>query len=134
MDPFNFRPISLLPLISKIFKKIWHYEILCICQSGFRTKYLSDFCLSYLNEKVLRLWQRYLTGMILTDLQKALETTDYSTLLEKLQAIGFLSIGFIHIWLIGLILVSIKNKYSSISKISCGMPQGSILGPFLLYI
>ena len=55
MDPFNYRPISLLPLISKIFEEIVHDQmidylaqdnILYKYQSGFRTKHLTDLCLS----------------------------------------------------------------------------------------
>ena len=30
--------------------------------------------------------------------------------------------------------MSIKNKYSSTAKIECGVPQGSMLGPFLLFL
>ena len=60
MDPSDYRPTSLLPLISKIFEKIVHdqmidylyqYNILHKYQSGFRTKHLTDFCLSYMNDK-----------------------------------------------------------------------------------
>ena len=55
IDPSNYRPISLLPLISKIFEKIVHeqmidyvaqYNILFKYQSGFRTKPSTDLCLS----------------------------------------------------------------------------------------
>ena len=99
MDPSNYRPISLLPLISKIFEKIVHdqmidylaqYNILYKYQSGFRTKHSTDLCLSYLNDKILEGFDNGLfTGMILIDLQKAFDTIDHNILLEKLKAVGF---------------------------------------------
>ena len=77
MDPSNYRPISLLPLISKIFEKIVHdqmidylvqYNILYKYQSVFRTKHSTDLCLSYLNDKILKDFVNGLfTGMILID-------------------------------------------------------------------
>ena len=149
MDPSNYRPISLLPLISKIFEKIVHdqmidylaqYNILYKYQSGFRTKHSTDLCLSYLNDKILKGFDNGLfTGMILIDLQKAFDTIDHNILLEKLKAIGFCddTVNWFHSYLTDrAFLVSIENKYSSISKILCGVPQGSILSPllFLIYI
>ena len=82
MDPSNYRPISLLPSISKIFKKIVHdqmidylaqYNILYKYQSGFRTKHSTDLCLSYLNDKIL----------------KGFDKGFHNILLEKWKAIGF---------------------------------------------
>ena len=74
MDPSNYRPISLLPLISKILEKNLHdqtidylaqYNILYIYQSSFRTKHSTDLCLSYLNDKILKGFDNGLfTGMI----------------------------------------------------------------------
>ena len=141
MDPSNYRPISLLPLISKIFEKIVHdqmidylvqYNILYKYQSGFGTKHSTDLCLSYLNNKILKGSDNGIfTGMIIIDLQKAFDTIDHNILLEKLKAISFCNdtVNFFHPDLTDrAFLVSIENKYSSISKISCGVPQGSILG------
>ena len=140
MNPFNYRPISLLPLISKIFEKSVHdqmidylakYSILCKYQSGFRTKHSTDLCLSYLNDKILK--------CLPIDLQKAFDTIDHNILLEILKAIGFCddTVNWFHSYLTDrAFLVSIKNKYSSISKILCCVPQGSIFGPllFLIYV
>ena len=79
------------------------------------------------------------TGMILIDLQKAFDTKDHNKILEKVKAIGFCddTVNWFHSYLTDReFLVSIENKYSSISKISCGVSQGSILGPllFLIYV
>ena len=147
MEPFNCRPISLLPVISKIFKKIVHgqmidyiaqYNVLYKCQSSFRTKHLTDLCLSYLNKKILKGFDNGLfTGMILMDLQKVYDTINHNILLEKLKAIGFCddTVNWFHSYLTDwAFLVSLENKYSSILKILCGVPQGSILGPLLFLI
>ena len=83
MDLSNYRPFSLLPLISKIFENIVHdqminylaqYNILYKYQTGFRAKHSTDLCLSYLNDKDLKGFNNGLfTGVILIDLQKAFD-------------------------------------------------------------
>ena len=99
MDPSNYRPFSLLPLILKIFKKIVNdemidyltqYNILYKHESGFRAKHSTDLGLLSLNDKILKGFDNGLfTGKILIDLQKALDTIDHNILLEKLKAIAF---------------------------------------------
>ena len=98
-EPKNYRPISLLPLISKIMEKIIHNQtqlflndnnILYKYQSGFRKYYSTDTCLSYLNDKVqIGFEQGWMTGMILIDLQKAFDTIDHDILSEKMHCLGF---------------------------------------------
>ena len=81
----------------------------------------------------------WLTGMILIDLQKAFDTIDHEILLQKLKAIKFSesTIKWFKSYLSERIfLVNIENKLSDFGEISCGVPQGSILGPllFLIYV
>ena len=76
---------------------------------------------------------------MLIDLQKAFDTINHNILLEKLKEISFSdeSVNWSHSYLTDrAFLVGIENKYSSISKILCGVPQGSILGLllFLIYV
>ena len=77
-EPCNYRPISLLPLIFKVIEKAIHDQtstflnsknLLYTYQSGFRKKHSADFCLSNLNDKILKGFHRgMMTGMILIDL------------------------------------------------------------------
>ena len=93
MEPKNFRPISLLPLISKVLEKVIHDQmqtfltnnsILYCYQSGFRKCHPTDTCLSYLNDKILKgVDCGMMTGLILIDLQKAFDTIDHEILLRK---------------------------------------------------
>jgi len=95
IEPKNYRPISLLPLVSKCFEKIVHYQkqdyldthkILYKYQSGFRTKHSTDTCLTLLNNEILNgIDKGCLTGMIFIDLQKAFDTIDHDIFLQKLE-------------------------------------------------
>ena len=148
-DPCNYRPISLLPLISKVIEKVIHNQtstflnsknLLYNYQSGFRKKHSTDFCLSYLNDKILKGFDRgMMTGMILIDLQKAFDTIDHDVLLQKLYAIGFSkrTVNWFKSYLSNRSFkVNLGNNFSQHASVSCGVPQGSILGPllFLIYV
>ena len=148
-DPKNYRPISLLPLLSKIFEKVVHQQmqnfldqnsIIYAYQSGFRPKYSTDCCLSLLNDKILKGYDDgFLTGMILIDLQKAFDTIDYQILLEKMKHMGFSdsTVQWFKSYLINRqFFVAVGDTSSENETLNCGVPQGSILGPllFLLYV
>ena len=76
-DPSNYRPIYLLPLLSKVFGRVFLDQteeflslnkILYDYQSGFRKNHSTDTCLSFLNDKILKGFNDGLvTGMILID-------------------------------------------------------------------
>ena len=148
-DPKNYRPISLLLQISKVIENLVHEQvqeyldknkILYRYQSGFRPFHSTDTCLSYLSDKIIQgLENRMSTGMILIDLQKAFDTIDHEIFLEKIKYLGFAdSVIF---WFRSYLTkrtfyVNIGKDSSSPGELSCGVPQGSILGPlvFLLYV
>ena len=98
-DPKNYRPISLLPIVSKIVEKILQDQtmeyftdnkILYRYQSGFRKNHSTDTCLLYLTDKILTGFDSgLLTGMILIDLQKAFDTINHDILLKKMSLAGF---------------------------------------------
>ena len=148
-DPQNYRPISLLPIISKIIERVVHDQtnmfltqnkILHKYQSGFRSNHSTNECLSYLNDKILKGFDEgLLTGMILIDLQKAFDTIDHGVLFKKMKYLGFTNktISWFRSYLKDRSFkVSIENVFSDSGSQLCGVPQGSILGPllFLLYI
>ena len=77
------------------------------------------------------------TGMIMLDLQKAFDIVNRDILCEKLKAMGVMSTE----WFLSYLanrkqVVSINNECSDFMSISCGVPQGSLLGPilFLCYV
>ena len=115
-------------------------KILHKYQSGFRRNHSTDTCLSYLTDKIVTSFDSgLLTGMILIDLQKAFDTINHDILLKKMSLAGFScqSITWFESYLSNRrFQVNIKNKYSNVANINCGVPQGSIVGTllFLLYV
>ena len=98
-DPRNYRPISPLPLVSKIIEKSIHFQIddyfnkkklIYMYQSGFRTNHSIDFCLTQLRDLIATGMNKQMqTGTILVDLQKAFDTLDHGFSLEKIKYFGF---------------------------------------------
>ena len=98
-DPKSFRPISLLPIVSKIFEKVIHEQtmeyltdnnILYKYQSGFRKNHSTDTSLSYFTNKIMTCFDSVLlTGMILIHLKKAIDTINHDILVKKMASLGF---------------------------------------------
>ena len=95
---------------------------------------------SFLTDKILKGFDEgLLTGMILIDLRKAFDTIKHRILLKKHEAIRFSDkcIWWFRSYLSERIFfIEIENQLSNYGKESCGVPQGSILGPllFLAYV
>lgn len=146
----NYRPISLLPSMSKILEKIinnrlYKYledkSILSTQQFGFRPKMSTDDAVHHLTAYLAQELDKgnHTVGIFL-DLAKAFDTVSIPILLRKLEAIG---IRDIQLKLFKSYLeertqcVKIGNVVSDDEKSTdFGIPQGSILGPslFLIYI
>ena len=148
--PKNYRPILLLPLISKIIEKVVHDQtqaslegnkILDKFQSGFRKHFSTDLCLSYLDNKIATGFECGLhTGLILIDLQKALDNTiNREILINKIEFLGFskdVTLWFKSYLSYRKFKVNLNESFLEPGQLLCGVPQGSILDQllFLLYI
>ena len=145
----NWRPISLLSPFSKIFERHLHNQIIQFLnkhniiheqQYGFRENKSTELALTQISNELSQNTQNgYFTCSVFVDLAKAFDTVDHSILLSKLQNYGIRGTPF---QLLSSYLhdrnqkTIINNKHSNTEKITCGVPQGSILGPLLfnLYI
>ena len=98
-DPKNYRPISLLFLLSKSIKKTIHtqtqeyldkHSLIYKFQSGFRKFFSTDSCLVQLSDYTINSMDKGLhIGMTLVDLKKTFDTLDLYVLLEKLECMDF---------------------------------------------
>ena len=147
--PSNYRPISLLPIFSKIFEKVMYkrlhrfleiHKVLYSLQFGFQENHSIDHALVSLTEAVRSTLDNKRLGCgIFIDLQKAFDTVNHRILLSKLEHYGIR--GCALEWFRSYLsdrkqYVSVNGSNSNLLSITCGVPQDSVLGPllFLIYI
>ena len=148
-DVQNYRPISILPIFSKIIEKVVHHQlygflqrnhILSPNQYGFRKKLsTSDAITDMLQFLYDKLDNGYTVISFFLDFSKAFDSVNHNILLDKLKFYGIR--GVPHNWFKSYLsnrsqFVATNNVFSSVENIQYGVPQGSNLGPllFLLFI
>ena len=146
----NYRPISILPVISKVFEKeifrqLYGYltdnDLLSKHQSGFRPKHstlsaLIQMCDDWLSNMDVG----KINCVVFLDIRKAFDSINHEILLKKMN-LNFGISGNALKWFDSYIKdreqrCIVNGQLSSSKKIICRVPQGSILDPllFLLYI
>ena len=140
----DFRPISLLPVISKILEKIVceqitefisNHALLDTYQSGFRKRHSTSTALLRISEDIrTAACNKEVTLLVLFDLSKAFDSVLHNILYSILRYLNFSTC------VINWIEAYLSKRYHSVidsdsqsewEEIQCGVPQGSVLGPLL---
>ena len=145
----NYRPISLLPLPSKIIEKVIHsrltefysiHNILTDNQDGFRKgRSTIDTIANFTDDISVNINKGECTLAAFVDFKKAFDTVYHDILIQKLKYTGVQgkNLDLLTNYLSNRSQITFANsKIASSHAISCGVPKGSILGPllFLVYI
>ena len=145
----NYRPISVLSVISRLLEKIGHYQFskylkehkkFAKCQHAFLKMHSSlTSLLSVTDTWFSNIDKRKLNISIFLDLKKAFDTVDHGILLSKLSKYG--AVGTPLRWFASYLTdrtqyCEINAHKSCLKNVLCGIPQGSCLGPllFILYV
>lgn len=143
----NFRPISILPCLSKVLEKLMFIRLYSFLvkqnllydyQFGFLPRRsTTQATLHFVNQVTEAFEKNHYESGIFLDLSKAFDTLDHNILLNKLEhyRVRGTSLDWFQRYINNRYqFVGINNVNSSRKSIACGVPQGSILGPLLIII
>ena len=147
----NYRPISILPAFSKILEKVVSIKLMKFMESqnllfqhqyGFRPRHSTIHPIIHLLNKIAIANDKPskdLTLSVFIDLSKAFDTISHNILLKKMENLGIR--GVARTWFENYLsnrhqYMELYGKKSNRKVVTCGVPQGSILGPilFLMYV
>lgn len=145
--PENYRPISILPIFSKIFEAIMHkqlysyfehFHLISDSQFGFRTgKSTTAAVMQIINHTLTAFDNRESVALSLLDLSKAFDCVPFNSVMIKLKHYGVSdkSCQIISSYLMNRKqYVAVKGTTSSVRSVTIGVPQGSVLGPFFFSV
>lgn len=146
----NYRPISLLPIVSKVLEKAVHKRLsrflaanslLPPNQFAYRPNHSTEDAVTLAVDRYLAAADNHLhTGVVFVDLSKAFDKVRHQHLINDLFNIGVTSSALT--WFASYLtdrrqrVMLSTGEASAVSSCQCGVPQGSVLGPLLfsLYI
>uniref|UniRef100_A0A8C7RRI2 Reverse transcriptase domain-containing protein n=1 Tax=Oncorhynchus mykiss TaxID=8022 RepID=A0A8C7RRI2_ONCMY len=147
LDPNCYRPISILPCLSKVFKSQVNKQItdhfgshhtFSAMQSGFRAGHgCTSATLKVLNDIITAIDKRHYCAAVFIDLAKAFDSVNHKILIGRLDSLGFSNdclAWFTNYFSDRVQCVKSEGLLSGPLTVSMGVPQGSILGPTLFSV
>ncbi|CAH0559289.1 unnamed protein product [Brassicogethes aeneus] len=145
----NYRPISITPILRKIFEKALAkqvaiyfetFNLFSTSQYGFRQNLSTSIAVSHLAEFICGSFEEgSFAGTVFCDLSKAFDCVSRKILLERLKMYNFsdIAVSLMSSFLSNRYqMVQVNNTVSDVLPLNLGVPQGSVLGPifFLIFI